>query len=451
MASISNDPNGRRRIQFVGADGKRRAIRLGKVSQRQALAFKVKIEDLIAAKIASHTPSDETSRWLVALDDATYNKLQRVGLVPRRGSATLAAFTRSYIDGRADIKPSTRINMQRARSYLLEHFDETALMRDITEGDAEDFQQHMVRSGRADNTIRKAVGRIRQFFNAAKRRGLVESNPFDILPASVKTNHERFFFVKRDMIDRILTHCPDHEWRLIVLLARYGGLRCPSEVLSLQWTDVNWEHNRLRIPSPKTEHHEGGASRTIPLFPELRPALLEAFGEAEEGSDYVITRYRERNANLRTQFNRIIRRAGYEPWPKLFQNLRSTRETELAEHFPLHVVTAWIGNSELVAAKHYLQLTDDHFIRAIGEQVAQNAAQKLREPTRNAGKKHPASDAEDEANAGTVRNLQPASVHFRSGKVPEVGLEPTRPKRALDFESSASANSATPAMSKTQY
>ncbi|MEE9128544.1 MAG: phage integrase SAM-like domain-containing protein [Phycisphaerales bacterium] len=172
MASSSNDPNGRRRIQFVGADGKRRAIRLGKVSQRQALAFKVKIEDLIAAKTASHTPSDETSRWLAALDDATYNKLHRVGLVPRRGSATLAAFTRSYIDGRADIKPSTRINMQRSRSYLLEHFVETTLMRDITEGDAEDFQQHMVRSGRADNTIRKAVGRIRQFFNAAKRRGL---------------------------------------------------------------------------------------------------------------------------------------------------------------------------------------------------------------------------------------------------------------------------------------
>ena len=136
-------------------------------------------------------------------------------------------------------------------------------------------------------------------------------------------------------------------------------------------------------------------------------------------------RYRESNTNLRTQFNRIIRRAGHEPWPKLFQNLRSTRETELAEHFPLHVVTAWIGNSELVAAKHYLQLTDDHFIRAIGGQAAQNAAQKLREPTRKAAKKHPAYDAEDEPNAAPVRNLQPTSVHFSSGKVPEVGLEPT--------------------------
>ena len=38
--------------------------------------------------------------------------------------------------------------------------------------------------------------------------------------------------------------------------------------------------------------------------------------------------------NLRSQMGRIIRCVGLEPWPKLFQNLRATRETELAESFP---------------------------------------------------------------------------------------------------------------------
>jgi len=36
MASITKQPNGRRTIQFVGPDRKRRSIRLGKVSQRYA-------------------------------------------------------------------------------------------------------------------------------------------------------------------------------------------------------------------------------------------------------------------------------------------------------------------------------------------------------------------------------------------------------------------------------
>jgi len=48
----------------------------------------------------------------------------------------------------------------------------------------------------------------------------------------------------------------------------------------------------------------------------------------------------------------------------MFQNLRSTRETELAETFPIHVVTAWLGNSPEIARKHYLQVTNEHFVRA---------------------------------------------------------------------------------------
>ncbi|MCZ6613018.1 MAG: hypothetical protein O6941_10320, partial [Planctomycetota bacterium] len=54
---------------------------------------------------------------------------------------------------------------------------------------------------------------------------------------------------------------------------------------------------------------------------------------------------------------------------KLSQNLRSTRETELADQFPAHVARAWIGNSVAVATKHYLQLTDDHFSQAVQNPV----------------------------------------------------------------------------------
>jgi hypothetical protein len=72
------------------------------------------------------------------------------------------------------------------------------------------------------------------------------------------------------------------------------------------------------------------------------------------------------NVNLRTTFLKIIKRAGLAPWERLFHNLRSSRQTELAETFPAHVVCDWLGNSEAVAMKHYLQTTDDHFSRAAG-------------------------------------------------------------------------------------
>jgi hypothetical protein len=73
----------------------------------------------------------------------------------------------------------------------------------------------------------------------------------------------------------------------------------------------------------------------------------------------VVTRYRDTNQNLRTQLLRIIKRAGLKHWPKLFQNLRAIRETELRRSHPTHVVCAWIGNSPKVAAKNYLQVTEE--------------------------------------------------------------------------------------------
>src|SRR5215217_790850 len=198
---------------------------------------------------------------------------------------------------------------------------------------------------------------------------MLRDNPFDGVKAGSQQNRSRQYFISIEDAAKVLEACPDAQWKLLFALSRYGGLRCPSEHLALKWADVNWEHGRIRVPSPKTEHHEGKESRMIPLFPELRPYLLQAFEEAEPGTEYVITRYRDAASNLRTQFGRIIRKAGLEVWPKPWHNLRSTRQTELAERYPIHFVCQWIGNSRAVAQEHYLQVTDAHFTQASGEAV----------------------------------------------------------------------------------
>ncbi|MDG2385087.1 MAG: site-specific integrase [Pirellulaceae bacterium] len=189
-------------------------------------------------------------------------------------------------------------------------------------------------------------------------------------------------------IDHVLKACPDHYWRTIVALARYGGLRTPSETLSVRWQDVDWGNGRIIVQSPKTEHHAGKAHRTIPLFAELRPYLIEAFDFAPDGAEYVVdARFRQaamgkagwKNANLRTTFQKIVRRAGLDPWPRLFHNLRASRETELVERYPVQVVTDWLGNTPSVAIRHYLMTTNEHFAAAVrGEtKAAQNAAQQV--------------------------------------------------------------------------
>jgi integrase len=79
----------------------------------------------------------------------------------------------------------------------------------------------------------------------------------------------------------------------------------------------------------------------------------------------VVPRLTDPTTNLRTTFMKLIARAGYEPWPRLFHNMRASCATDWAEALPAHVVAKWLGHSPLVAAKHYLQTRDAHFEVAI--------------------------------------------------------------------------------------
>lgn len=428
MASISNKPNGRRWIQFTDATGKRKTLRLGKVSLRHAESVKVKVNELLSASVTGAPLSQESSVWLKQIDSIMYEKLAAVGLVRSRARQTLGPFLDAYIKGRKDIKEGTRINLERIKRYLVDFFGEEKKIRDITAGDAEDFRQHLIGKHKSQNTVRRSIGRARQFMNDAMKRGLIDKNPFEGMAASVRANHERFFYVTREMAQKVLDACPDVQWRLIFAFARFGGMRCPSEVLSVKWEDINWEHGKIRVPSPKTEHHEGGASRLIPMFPELRPLLLEAFEEACEGDEYVIARYRSANSNLRTQLHRIIRRAGLEPWPKAFQNLRSTRETELAEEYPIHVVCKWIGNTQAVAATHYLQTTDEHFARAAREnglsKATQNPTQKVHETPRNRQNGQQEQVDENPSNSRGFKKKRLNAVDCERRRMTGLGLEP---------------------------
>lgn len=430
MASIAKEPNGRRRILFVAADGKRKTIRLGRVNQRTAEAVKVKVEDLVTGSLTGHGPNDETARWLASLDQVMLDKLSAVGLIGKQRALTLGEFLTEYIESRTDLKPRTRELLEVARDNLVAVFGVGLPLRNFSEGDADAYRLYLLKQGLAENTVRRRCGRAKQFFKAAMRRKLIYANPFDGIPCNVNENRSRFVFISREVADKVIDACPDHEWRLLFALARYGGLRCPSETLNLRWQDIDWHNQRMTVRSPKTEHHAGRESRTVPLFPELLPHLEEAFERAEEGAEFCITRYRSQNANLRTQLMKIIRRAGVEPWGKPWQNLRSTRETELVETFPVHVAAAWLGNSEAVATKHYLQVTDQHFEQAVesgaesGAPTAPRGSQAAHIPAQHSAANTRIQMKKPLTGSGVMRSDSDCCDAVRRRKAPPLGLEP---------------------------
>ena len=383
MASISKEKNGRKTIQFVGPDERRRSLRLGKASMKVAEGIKVRVEQLLAAKLSGVPWEAELAKWVSQLDKAMRSKLERVGLLdPKEHLAIpkLQEFIDTYIASRTDVKDSTRAIYSQARKSLIRFFGSDKEITSINEADAEDWRRSLSSDEElAEGTIRKRSAMAKLFFRHAIKKRILRDNPFASLQSAAISNESRFYFVSRDDAPKVIDACPDIEWRLIFILSRYGGLRCPSEHLALKWEDINWEQERMTVTVPKLERLNGLGTRVIPLFPEIRVVLQEAFDLAEEGAIHVITRYRRANTNLRTQLLKIITRAGLEPWPKLFQNLRSTRQTELSEIFPEHVVTKWLGNSPQVAKKHYLQVTDEHYKKAVRNPVQQPAERRRKD------------------------------------------------------------------------
>ncbi len=388
MASLSRLSDGRYRLQFINIEGKRRSIRPGKISEAGAKRLKTHVE-LILQRTRHGEPFDpDTKAWLETINDSLYAKLAAAELVPPREQSsaadvkTLSWFLDYYFSIRTDVKDSTLIVWGQTKRLLLDFFGEDKSIEDISGGDTEEWRLFLKEQKLSETTIRKRCQFAKQFFSHAKKKGFVAENPFADLKSANLANPKRYFFLSRDDAEKVFDACPDANWRLLFALARFGGLRVPSEPAQLKWEDVSWEHSRITITSPKTEHHPGGESRIIPLFPELRPYLEDRL-ELEPDSVYVLPSAIRCHTNPGTMLRKIVKRAGLKPWPKLWQNLRSTRQTELSEEFPAHVVCAWIGNTEEVAKLHYLQVTDDHFERAVEAEAVQKVTQQGAEIGRN--------------------------------------------------------------------
>ena len=254
------------------------------------------------------------------------------------------------------MKPNTKVFFGHVRTNLIDVFGAERPLDSLTAGDADDFRRALLRQGEtpadtnpdtkqqkprklAPVTIARRGRMVRTYFRDAVKRKLIDTNPFEDIGGGPKSNSERQRFIDQPTIEKVIAQCPNAEWRLLVALSRFGGLRIPSEACLLRWRDVDWSESRLLIHSPKTEHHSGKGTRAVPIFAELRPYLDEVFDTATKGFEQradpdglvltslhrdAATRRDWKSINLRTRFE-IIKRAGLATWPRLWHNLRASR------------------------------------------------------------------------------------------------------------------------------
>ncbi|MBA3483575.1 MAG: site-specific integrase, partial [Pirellulales bacterium] len=377
MASLSKDKGKTgvtRRVLFKAADGSRKAIHLGDVTAKQANTILAHVDQLERCLIDGSAPPTQTAAWLAEIGDGLRAKFAWHGLVSTKVDAkvlTLGELITAFKSrpGWQSNKPRTRDNKERAFAFALTHFGDDRPINAITAAAAGDFYAWLrlpkasSGAGQGAATANLIASCVFTLFNFALDAELLARNPFKALPRAARKGNNANVGVADSLT--VIAAMQGSEEKLLFALARWGGLRTPSEPKGLRWCDVDRERERILIHSPKTERHEGRETRWIPIFPELRPLIQARFDDAEPGEDYVLPSMRFAITTAATRILRAaLRRAGVEPWPRLWHSLRATRQSELTERFPAHVVAGWLGNSVAVANKHYLMTTDDHFAAA---------------------------------------------------------------------------------------
>jgi hypothetical protein len=355
MASLSRKKSGVWQIQFA-LDRKRKTLSLGSISAKDARSVKAHVEAILETRwVGGSLPQEETG-WLERIDDSLHAKLAALDLVHPRTQSQLGPFLAGYIAGRTDVGGYTTRNLKDAAARLTDFFGDDREIKSISKADAKAWAIWLVEQEYAGATRGRTIKRARQFFAHAVDARFLAENVFKSVKAPPQSNRDRVRFIDEATSQKVLAACPSPVWRLRFALARYGGLRTPLEARRMKWIDINWELDRFGV---RGKGGDGSVTRMTPLFPELRKALNAVWDDPAAGDVFVLPPLS--HTKLRAGLLKILAAAGITPWPRIWQNLRLTRHSELSSVYPRHVVCDWLGNSEEVAEEHYKTVTDDQF------------------------------------------------------------------------------------------
>ena len=379
MASLSKRKSGEYVVKYYDNNGPQ-TLYIGRAQKRSAEEIHRHAERLIEAKRANVAMPPETAAWAGGVDERLRKKLERLGLVrPGTGSRRmlLSDFTAAYVEEKKhEYAYHTIRNLRQASHKLNAYFGTAREIGSITAEEVRGFRTYLTTAGKlSPNSVSTHCRRAKEMFAAAVERGHATVNPFAKMKDMQETRNEaRQRFMTPEQAARVLDVCPCVEWKAIFCLARFGGMR-PVEILGLEWEDIHWGENLIRLRGAKGRKRQGPRMRNVPLFQEIASVLRELMAGRPKAQGRIVLGY-ELESNLGVPMKRIIDEAGISDFVKPFLNLRSTRSTELARKgLPIQEFCRWLGHTPKVALEFYMQVQAENYDRAAAEIVTLRATE----------------------------------------------------------------------------
>lgn len=373
-------------IQFKDPNHRCRTITLGfsKYTAKVAMDLKEVVEKLLFKKLTSDPTLDKrTLTWIETASPDIRKKLAKVGLfeevLPPK-QYTCKELWDAFIQERkkrveeGTLEEATLKADLTIRRRFLKFFDSRTTLSELNKERMLEWRAALpklseTRKQNSEATVTGTIIKAMTVFNWAVEQKWIKESPLKDVPRGSYRNPDNDRNITIDEYHRLLDACRCYDWKVIFALARIGGLRAPSEVRCLRWSDVKWDEGVLIVTSPKTKRYKGKDKRCVPLFPALRE-ILENYPDCDKtDSEFVVDCNRVPKTSFGTQFGRIAKAAGLGKIPRPFDNMRASRSNEIyAAHGPFYE-SKWIGHSQKVAFDCYLQIRPEDIQRAIDDQT----------------------------------------------------------------------------------
>lgn len=260
----------------------------------------------------SYTESSESKRK----KDADAVLIERQGDIGRGKPITPRIGKLTFEDASADILNDYRINgkksldsvERRLRLHLTPYFYGWRMVN-ISTPDIRKFSNKRMSAGASNAEINRELAVLKRMFTLSIQGCKLLTRPH--IPMLREASPRSGFF-EADQFESVLNHLPV-EVRPIITFAYITGWRIASEILPLQWRQIDFNAGEIRLDPGTTKNKEG---RVFPFTTELRDLLRQQHQDASARNrtglivPWVFTRDGEQIRDFRTVWAHAIKAAG---------------------------------------------------------------------------------------------------------------------------------------------
>lgn len=219
----------------------------------------------------------------------------------------------------------------------------------LTTADVQRFLDHRSGNGLAPKTVNVDVKIIRGALNAARRQGLIPTNPAEAVELPDAVGMERGTFTPAEV--KLLVDTAEGEWKMLITLAYFTGARL-SDCCRMQWDGVDLADETLTYTQIKT-----GVKVTAPLHPDLLMRLNKLAGSDKPEVFIMPALAAQRTSGRRglsETFKKIMRKAGVDS--QTVKGKGNQMFSKRSFHALRHSFTSALANAN-VAPELRMQLT----------------------------------------------------------------------------------------------